>query len=118
MRVMPFSRFPKLRCRPQSRTEIQSRQPTGNEMEARADAARESPGTIAVLDNDAMAKRAAKRATMAEIEAFALTIQDVSAGPRFASVKIDGANLEQMLANRDGTFIVNRIRAALGFGAI
>ncbi|SDS65180.1 thiamine pyrophosphate-dependent enzyme [Bradyrhizobium canariense] len=57
-------------------------------------------------------------ATMAEIEAFASAIQDVSAGPRFASVKIDGANLERVLANRDGTFLVNRIRGALGFNAI
>jgi thiamine pyrophosphate-dependent acetolactate synthase large subunit-like protein len=57
-------------------------------------------------------------ATMAEIEAFAATIQDVSAGPRLASVKIDGANLERVLANRDGTFIVNRIRGALGYQPI
>jgi thiamine pyrophosphate-dependent acetolactate synthase large subunit-like protein len=57
-------------------------------------------------------------ATMAEIEAFASAIQDVSTGPRFASIKIDGANLERVLANRDGTFIVNRIRGALGFSAI
>src|SRR5216110_2675810 len=32
--------------------------------------------------------------TMAEVEAFAPALQDVSSGPRFASVKIDGANLE------------------------
>jgi thiamine pyrophosphate-dependent acetolactate synthase large subunit-like protein len=57
-------------------------------------------------------------ATMAEIEAFAASIQDVSAGPRLASVKIDGANLERVLANRDGTFIVNRIRGALGYQPI
>jgi thiamine pyrophosphate-dependent acetolactate synthase large subunit-like protein len=57
-------------------------------------------------------------ATMAEVEAFASTLQDVSAGPRFASVKIDGANLERALSNRDGTFIVNRIRGALGFSPI
>jgi thiamine pyrophosphate-dependent acetolactate synthase large subunit-like protein len=56
--------------------------------------------------------------TMAEIEAFAPSLQDVSAGPRFASVKIDGANLERALSNRDGTFIVNRIRGALGFRPI
>ncbi|MGC2813391.1 MAG: thiamine pyrophosphate-dependent enzyme [Bradyrhizobium sp.] len=53
--------------------------------------------------------------TMAEIEAFSPSLQDVSAGPRFASVKIDAANLERALSNRDGTFIVNRIRGALGF---
>jgi thiamine pyrophosphate-dependent acetolactate synthase large subunit-like protein len=54
-------------------------------------------------------------ATLAEIETFAPGMQDVQAGPRFASVKIDSANLERVLASRDGTFIVNRIRGALGF---
>ena len=53
--------------------------------------------------------------TMADIAAFAASMQDVTAGPRFASVKIDGANLERVLANRDGTFIVSRIRQSLGF---
>ena len=57
-------------------------------------------------------------ATMAEIEAFAARMQDVSSGPRFASVKIDGANLERVLSSRDGTFIVTRIRGALGFQPI
>ena len=57
-------------------------------------------------------------ATMAEIQAFAASMQDVTAGPRFASIKIDSANLERVLASRDGTFIVNRIRGALGFGPI
>ena len=57
-------------------------------------------------------------ATMAEIEAFAKTMQDISGGPRFASIKIDSVNLERVLASRDGTFIVNRIRGALGFGPI
>jgi thiamine pyrophosphate-dependent acetolactate synthase large subunit-like protein len=57
-------------------------------------------------------------ATMAEIEAFAASMQDVAAGPRFASIKIDSANLERVLASRDGTFIVNRIRGSLGFGPI
>ena len=56
--------------------------------------------------------------TMAEIEAFSRVLQDVSAGPRFASVKIDAANLERALSNRDGSFIVNRIRGALGFRPI
>ena len=56
--------------------------------------------------------------TMAEIEAFSPSLQDISAGPRFASVKIDAANLERALSNRDGTFIVNRIRGALGFRPI
>jgi thiamine pyrophosphate-dependent acetolactate synthase large subunit-like protein len=57
-------------------------------------------------------------ATLAEINTFAASMQDVMAGPRFASVKIDSANLERVLANRDGTFIVNRIRGALGFSPI
>jgi thiamine pyrophosphate-dependent acetolactate synthase large subunit-like protein len=57
-------------------------------------------------------------ATMAEIKAFAASMQEVAAGPRFASIKIDSANLERVLANRDGTFIVNRIRGALGFSPI
>ena len=49
-------------------------------------------------------------ATMAEIEAFAPDMQDVSSGPRFASVKIDSANPERVPSSRDGSFIVNRIR--------
>lgn len=57
-------------------------------------------------------------ATMGEIEAFAKTIHGTSQGPRFASIKIDSANLERVLASRDGTFIVNRIRGALGFNPI
>jgi thiamine pyrophosphate-dependent acetolactate synthase large subunit-like protein len=57
-------------------------------------------------------------ATMAEIQAFAASMQDVEAGPRFASIKIDSANLERVLASRDGAFIVNRIRGSLGFGPI
>ena len=57
-------------------------------------------------------------ATMGEVEAFAKSMQDTSKGPRFASIKIDAANLERVLANRDGTFIVNRIRGALGFSPI
>jgi thiamine pyrophosphate-dependent acetolactate synthase large subunit-like protein len=56
--------------------------------------------------------------TMAEIKTFAASMQDVAAGPRFASVKIDSVNLERVLASRDGTFIVNRIRGSLGFDPI
>ncbi|KJC54959.1 aldehyde dehydrogenase [Bradyrhizobium sp. LTSPM299] len=52
--------------------------------------------------------------TMAEVEAFALSLQDVTTGPRFASAKIDGANLERVLSSRDGTYIVNRIRGSFG----
>jgi thiamine pyrophosphate-dependent acetolactate synthase large subunit-like protein len=57
-------------------------------------------------------------ATMADVEAFAPVMQDVSSGPRFASIKIDGANLERVLSSRDGAFIVTRIRGALGFHPI
>jgi thiamine pyrophosphate-dependent acetolactate synthase large subunit-like protein len=57
-------------------------------------------------------------ATMADVKAFAPVMQDVSSGPRFVSVKIDGANLERVLSSRDGTFIVTRIRGALGFSPI
>jgi thiamine pyrophosphate-dependent acetolactate synthase large subunit-like protein len=57
-------------------------------------------------------------ATMAEIEAFAPMMQDITGGPRFVSIKIDPANLERVLANRDGTFLVNRIRHSLGFQPI
>jgi hypothetical protein len=39
-------------------------------------------------------------------------------GPRFANVKIDGANLERVLSNRDGMFILTRLRSAMGFAAI
>lgn len=56
--------------------------------------------------------------TMAGIEAFAQELQDVSAGPRFGSVKIDPANLERVLSHRDGTFILNRLRGALGYRPI
>jgi thiamine pyrophosphate-dependent acetolactate synthase large subunit-like protein len=56
--------------------------------------------------------------TMAEVEAFAPSLQDVTSGPRFASVKIDGANLERVLSSRDGTFIINRIRGSLGYQPI
>jgi thiamine pyrophosphate-dependent acetolactate synthase large subunit-like protein len=56
--------------------------------------------------------------TMAEIEAFAAELQDISVGPRFASIKIDPANLERVLSHRDGTFILNRLRGALGYQPI
>jgi thiamine pyrophosphate-dependent acetolactate synthase large subunit-like protein len=57
-------------------------------------------------------------ATMADIEAFAADMREVSSGPRFASIKIDSANLERVLSSRDGGFIINRIRGSLGFGPI
>ena len=57
-------------------------------------------------------------ATMAEIEAYAARLQDLTSGPRFASVKIDSANLERVLSNRDGQYTVTRIRGSLGFTPI
>src|SRR6195952_1685051 len=57
-------------------------------------------------------------ATMAEIEAFAAQMHDIASGPRFASVKIDPANLERVLSNRDGAFVISRIRGALGYQPI
>ena len=56
--------------------------------------------------------------TMAEVEALVPALHDLKSGPRFANVKIDGANIERILPMRDGTFIVNRIRGSLGFGPI
>ena len=52
--------------------------------------------------------------TLAEIQDFAKATQDVASGPRFANVKIDAANLDRVLSNRDGTYIMNRPRGALG----
>ncbi|MBO4221145.1 thiamine pyrophosphate-dependent enzyme [Bradyrhizobium neotropicale] len=56
--------------------------------------------------------------TMAEVETFAVSLKEANRGPRFANVKIDGANLERVLSNRDGTFIVNRLRGSLGYQPI
>jgi thiamine pyrophosphate-dependent acetolactate synthase large subunit-like protein len=53
--------------------------------------------------------------TMAEVAALVPKLHDLKSGPRFANVKIDGANIERILPMRDGTFIVNRIRGSLGF---
>ena len=52
--------------------------------------------------------------TLDEVAALANSLQDVLAGPRFASVKIDSANLERVLSSRDGNFILNRLRGDLG----
>ena len=57
-------------------------------------------------------------ATLEDIAAYAEGIQDVESGPRFASVKIDSANLERVLSSRDGQFTVTRIRGSLGFAPI
>jgi thiamine pyrophosphate-dependent acetolactate synthase large subunit-like protein len=56
--------------------------------------------------------------TLGEIASFAANMQDVSAGPRFANIKIDATNLERVLSNRDGMFILTRLRGALGFPPI
>jgi thiamine pyrophosphate-dependent acetolactate synthase large subunit-like protein len=56
--------------------------------------------------------------TMAEVEALVPALHDLKNGPRFASVKIDGASLERVLPMQDGTFIVTRIRGSLGFQPI
>ena len=56
--------------------------------------------------------------TLAEVEAFARACRISAAGPRFANVKIDAANLERVLSSRDGIFILNRLRGSLGFGPI
>jgi hypothetical protein len=55
---------------------------------------------------------------MSEIEAFAKSMQDLSAGPRFANVKIDSTEAERVLSNRDGMFTITRFRGALGFPPI
>ena len=56
--------------------------------------------------------------TMGEVEAYAKGLQDISAGPRFANVKIDSAEAERVLSNRDGMFVITRFRGALGFPPI
>ncbi|HEY2246298.1 MAG TPA: aldehyde dehydrogenase, partial [Bradyrhizobium sp.] len=56
--------------------------------------------------------------TMGEIEAYGKSLQDIAAGPRFANVKIDSADLERVLSNRDGMFIITRFRGDLGFPPI
>ena len=56
--------------------------------------------------------------TMAEVEALVPVLHDLKSGPRFANVKIDGANIERILPMRDGTYIVNRIRNSLGFAPL
>jgi thiamine pyrophosphate-dependent acetolactate synthase large subunit-like protein len=56
--------------------------------------------------------------TMAEVEALVGRLHDLKSGPRFANVKIDGANVERILPTRDGNYIVNRIRGSLGFAPV
>ena len=56
--------------------------------------------------------------TQMELKTFAKSLHEVSAGPRFANVKIDAANLERILPTRDGNFILNRLRGALGLNSM
>lgn len=56
--------------------------------------------------------------TLADIEAFAAAIKDTVQGPRFANVKIDAASLPRVLSNRDGMFVMTRLRHAIGFSPI
>ena len=56
--------------------------------------------------------------TLAETVELAKDMQKVGSGPRFANVKIDAANLDRVLSNRDGTFILTRLRGALGHAPI
>src|SRR5262249_48663108 len=56
--------------------------------------------------------------TLGAIEIFAQGLQLIPWGPRFANVKIDGANLERILSNRDGNFVLTRLRGSLGFKPI
>ena len=56
--------------------------------------------------------------TMAEVGALVPKLHDLKSGPRFANVKIDGANVERILPMRDGTYIVSRIRGSLGFAPV
>jgi thiamine pyrophosphate-dependent acetolactate synthase large subunit-like protein len=56
--------------------------------------------------------------TMAEVESLVGKVHDLKSGPRFANVKIDGANVERILPMQDGTYIVSRIRGSLGFAPV
>ena len=56
--------------------------------------------------------------TLADIEVFAAATHDTLHGPRFANVKIDAASLDRVLSNRDGMFVMTRLRRAMGFAPI
>jgi len=56
--------------------------------------------------------------TMAGVEALVPKLHDLGSGPRFANVKIDGANVERILPMRDGNYIVSRIRSSLGLAPV
>ena len=55
-------------------------------------------------------------ATAEELDALLPRIHGSGEGTLFASVKIDPALLPRVLPPRDGTFLKNRMRTALGFG--
>lgn len=55
---------------------------------------------------------------MAELDAFRAAIHVASGGPRLAVIKIDAAEHERVLAHRDGSFLVHRVRGTLGFRPI
>ena len=55
---------------------------------------------------------------MAEVQALVPKLHELKSGPRFANIKIDGANVERILPMRDGSYIVNRIRNSLGFAPL
>lgn len=56
--------------------------------------------------------------SMAELDAFRAAIHVGSGGPRFAVIKIDPVEHERVLAHRDGSFLVNRVRGTLGYQPI
>ena len=43
--------------------------------------------------------------TMAEVQALVPKLHELKSGPRFANIKIDGANVERILPMRDGTIL-------------
>jgi thiamine pyrophosphate-dependent acetolactate synthase large subunit-like protein len=53
--------------------------------------------------------------TMADVEGLVPKLHELKSGPRFANIKIDGANVDRILPMRDGSFIVNRLRGSFGF---
>jgi hypothetical protein len=52
---------------------------------------------------------------MAGVEGLVPKLHELKSGPRFANIKIDGANVDRILPMRDGSFIVNRLRGSFGF---
>ena len=52
---------------------------------------------------------------MAGIAAFRSGLQDLSAGPKLALIRIATTHVERALPPRDGVFLKNRFRQHLGF---